>query len=154
MGAQQLDKVARLSMQEGLVGGDCGLRAAHLTGREQAQVIPRARYMIELFESRQNSNSEIYHFHQPPIIQLRTISINSDTIPHARDDQPLHNGEHHVPREEVPQVAETQQETHALLNHISDVNVPAEVTVENHTKVFNVGALLQGLPTDPHADRW
>ena len=50
-------------------------------------------------------------------------------------------------------MAETDQEADALPNDVTDVCVPTQVAVEEHTEVFDAWALLHGLATDPHADR-
>ena len=53
----------------------------------------------------------------------------------TRDDKALYNSQHHVPREVVPQVAETYQEADTLPNHITDVGVPGQVAVKQHAEV-------------------
>ncbi|KAF0286854.1 hypothetical protein FJT64_014673 [Amphibalanus amphitrite] len=76
-----------------------------------------------------------------------------NTVPHAREDETVYNSSQDTPREEIPQVAETDQEANAPTDHVTDVRVPGEMTVEKHAKVFHSLALLDGLPTDPYADR-
>ena len=49
-------------------------------------------------------------------------------------------------------MAETNQEADAFTYDVTDVSVPSEVAVYNHTEVFDARALLDGLATDPHAD--
>ena len=58
-----------------------------------------------------------------------------------------------MPREEVPQVAETDQEANTATHDVTDVGVPGEVTVEQDAQVLHAAALLYSLATDPHADR-
>ena len=52
------------------------------------------------------------------------------------------------------QVTETDQEADALVHNVAHVCVPAQMAVENHSQVFDSPALLNGLRTDPYADRW
>ena len=52
----------------------------------------------------------------------------------------------------MPQVAETDQEANTLSDHVTDMRVPVKVAVKNQTQVFHSPTLLNGLPTDPHAD--
>ena len=77
----------------------------------------------------------------------------SVTVSHARDDQSLHQRQHDALPEEASQLAETDQEADALAFYVTDVFVPAEVTIEQDAQVFNTPALLYSLATDPHADR-
>ena len=51
-------------------------------------------------------------------------------------------------------MAETYQEANTLTYDVTDVSVPAEVAIKQHAEVFCALALLNGLATDPHADRW
>ena len=53
----------------------------------------------------------------------------------------------------MSQVTETYQETNALTNDVTDMCVPAEVAVKQHAEVFDTWTLLNGLATDPYADR-
>ena len=50
-------------------------------------------------------------------------------------------------------MAETNQEADTFTHDVTDVSVPSEVAVKNHTEVFDARALPDGLATDPDADR-
>ena len=50
-------------------------------------------------------------------------------------------------------MTETDQEASAPANNVTHMCIPGEVPVENHTQVPHRMALLNGLPTDPYADR-
>ena len=65
----------------------------------------------------------------------------------------MHERQHHPPREEVTQVAETNQEADTPADNITDVSVPAKVAVKNHTEIPDARALPNGPATDPYADR-
>ena len=55
--------------------------------------------------------------------------------------------------EEMFQVTETDQEASTLADYVTDVCVPAQVAVKKDAEIFYGLALLNGLPTDPYADR-
>ena len=59
-----------------------------------------------------------------------------------------------MPREEAPQVVETDQEADTFAHHVTDVGIPGKVAVEQDTQVTNAAALPYCLATDPHADGW
>ena len=108
-------------------------------------MIPRARHVIELSESDNNSGSEVHNSHESSIVCSGTASINRQTISHARDHQALHNCQHHVLREEASQVAETNQEADTSPNHVTDVGVPGKVAVKQHTQVLHTEPLCEEL---------
>ena len=54
----------------------------------------------------------------------------------TRDDQSVNDSFHHMLREAMPQVAETGREAGTVTNHVADVHVPAQVTVEQHAQAL------------------
>ena len=126
---------------------------ADLSRSEQPQVTPRARHMIISSEAGDDSCREGNNFQKPSTVCGRSISVHRNTISDPRYHKALYYSQQDAPREEVTQVAETNQETDAFTYDVTDVGVPSEVVVKNHTEVFDARALLDGLATDPHADR-
>ena len=50
-------------------------------------------------------------------------------------------------------MTEADQDADALVNHVSHMCVPGQVSVKKNSRIFCSKALLNGLPTDPYADR-
>ena len=90
--------------------------------------------MVILFKTGDNSRRKVNNFQQSGIICSRTATVNSDTIPHARDNQTMYNGQHNMLREEAPQVAETDQQADTYAHHVTDMGVPDKVTVEENIR--------------------
>ena len=79
----------------------CRLPVTHLTGRTETQLHPRARHMVILFKTSDDSRGKVNDFRQPGIIRSRTATVNSGIIRQARDNQTMHNGQHTMPRAEL-----------------------------------------------------
>ena len=65
----------------------------------------------------------------------------------------MHDRKSRALREEVTQVAETNQEADTLTHNVTNMDIPAKVTVKQDTQILNVPFLLYSPATDPHADR-
>ena len=81
-------------------------------------------------ESSHNPGRKVDNSQQPVVIGSSPVPVYRKTVSHARDDQGPYDVQHHVLREEVTQVAETNQEADTLTHDVRDVRVPTEVAIE------------------------
>ena len=58
------------------VTDDCHPRVIDLTWGTQTQVTPRARHMVKLSETGDDTGRKIYDFHQPGLVDSRTVPVH------------------------------------------------------------------------------